>query len=343
MSVQILDASLESHQDDLIGLFKQYLTPDFNENRFRWLYKQNPYGPARAWVALDDTKGTIVGAAAAFPRKYYFQGAERLGWVLGDFCLSEQFRSLGPALKLQRACMESLEPPYDFLYDFPSKPMMAVYNRLGAQQTSTLVRWAKPLRMEDKLGSVVHSKNAAMLLGKIGNVVLDSRGWKGTKESCEIELHHGQCEEEFTVLDQSLQKTAGIRAARPAGYLNWRFLADSGGSLPLLTARKNGALIGYVVVKNDPVNARIVDLMAVEDPGVQARLIDAAVCFLKATGTKTVSLAAGEGHPWNSLFERTGFRRREASPIVVVSRTGATIKSSDFKAQCYLMEGDRDS
>jgi hypothetical protein len=72
-------------------------------------------------------------------------------------------------------------------------------------------------------------------------------------------------------------------------------------------------------------------------------LIDAAVCFLKATGTKAVSLAAGEGHPWNSLFERTGFRRREASPIVVVSRTGATIKSSDFKAQCYLMEGDRDS
>jgi len=343
MSVQILPASLESHQDDLIGLFKRYLASYFNENRFCWLYKQNPYGPARAWIALDDSKGTVIGAAAAFPRRYYFQGTEMSALVLGDFCLSEEFRSLGPALKLQRACMQSLEPPYDFLYDFPSKPMMAIYSRLGVPQTSTFARWAKPLRMEDKLESVVHSKTAAALLGKVGNIVLDSRGWRGTKEFCEIELHRGRCEEEFTTLDQSLQRTVGIRAARPAAYLNWRFLAHPSGGFSILTARKNGALIGYVVVRNESQDARIVDLVAADEPAVVARLIDAAVSFLKPGGAKTVSLAAGDGHPWYSLFERTGFRRREASPVVVVSRTGATIKDADFKAQCYLMEGDRDS
>jgi hypothetical protein len=342
MSVQILPASLESHQDDLIGLFNQYLASDFNENRFCWLYKQNPYGPARAWIALDDAKG-VIGAAAAFPRRFYFKGTESSGWVLGDFCLSEEFRSLGPALKLQRACMQSLEAPHDFLYDFPSKPMMAIYSRLRVPQTSTFVRWAKPLRMEDRLESVVHSKTAAALLGKVGNVVLDARGWKGTKESCEIELHRGQCGEAFTALDQSLQNAAGIRAARPAAYLNWRFLAHPSGAFSILTARKNGALIGYVVVRNESQDARIVDLVSVDEPAVVARLIDGAISFLKPTGAKSVSLAAGESHPWNSLFERTGFRRREASPVVVVSRTEATIRDTDFKAQCYLMEGDRDS
>jgi hypothetical protein len=323
-------------------LFRRYLTPNSDENRFRWLYKQNPYGLGRAWVAFDGEKG-IVGAAAAFPRRYYFQGAERLGWVLGDFCLSEQFRSMGPALKLQRACMQSLEPPYDFCYDFPSKSMMAIYNRLGIQQTSSLVRWAKPLRVEDKMKSVVRSKSAARLLGRIGNAVMDSRGWKGTKNACEIELHRGQCSEEFTILDESLHRTSGLRAARTAAYLNWRFLAHPSGSHLILAARKNGALIGYVVVRNEPENARIVDLLAVEEPAVLARLIDAAVRFLRPSGAKTVSLAAGDGHPWSKLFERAGFRRRETSPIVVVPRGGAAIDEADFKSQCYLMEGDRDS
>ncbi len=343
MSVQIFSASLESHQADLIVLFRRYLTPDSDENRFNWLYKQNPCGRARVWLASDGENGTIIGAAAAFPRRYYFHGTERLGWVLGDFCLAEQYRSMGPALQLQRACMRSIEPPDDFCYDFPSKSMMAIYKRLGVEQTSNLVRWARPLRVEDKLKSIVRSKSAARALSRIGNAVLDSRGWKGTKAACEIELHHGPCGEEFTVLDQSLRTIPGLRAARTAGYLNWRYLAHPSRAHSILVARQKGALVGYIVVRSEVENGRIVDIASLEQPAAIARLIDAAVGILRLGGAQTVSLAAGDGHPWGRLFERAGFRRRETSPIVVVSRRGATVKETDFKSQCYLMEGERDS
>ncbi len=343
MSVQILSAPLESHQTDLIALFRRYLAPDFDESRFNWLYRQNPYGLARAWIARDREKGSIIGAAAAFPKRYYFQGAASLGWVLGDFCLAEQYRSMGPALQLQRACMQSVEPPYDFCYDFPSQSMLAIYKRLGVQQTSNLVRWAKPVQVEDRLKSLVRSKKAAQLLGRIGNAMMASRGWKGTKEACDIELHLGPCGEEFTILDQALQRTPWLRAARTAAYLNWRFLGHSGKSSVILAGRKNGALVGYVVVRNEPGDARIVDLASLEDPEVIARLIDGAVRVLGSSGAKTVSLVAGDGHPWGKLFERAGFRRREKSPLVVVSRQGATINETNFKSQCFLMEGDRDS
>jgi hypothetical protein len=343
MSVQILSAPLESNQADLILLFKRYLTPDSDENRFNWLYKQNPYGRARAWAALDGEKGYIIGAAAAFPRKFYFRGDERLGWVLGDFCLAEQYRSMGPALQLQRACLQAIESPYDFCYDFPSKPMMAIYRRLGIQRTSNLVRWARLLRVEGKLKSIVPSDRAASVFGRIGNSVLSWRGWKGTKGACDIELHNGPCGEEFTVLDQSLQTSPSLRAARTAAYLNWRYLAHPSSSHSILVARKRGRLVGYVVVKNDPENARIVDLVCLEGPAVVARLVDSAVRVLRAGGAKTVSLVASYGHPYSELFERVGFRRRETSPIVVVARPGATIKETDFKSHCYLMEGERDS
>ncbi len=343
MSVRILCGPLESHQADLIGLFRQYLTPDSDKDRFDWLYKQNPYGRARAWVASDVEKGTVIGAAAAFPRKFYLNGEERLAWVLGDFCLAEQYRSMGPALQLQRACLQAVEPPYDFCYDFPSKPMMALYKRLAVPQTGSLVRWAKPLRVEDKLKSIVRSRSIARALGKIGDAVLNARGWKGTRDACDIEVHQGPCGGEFTILDQSFGKVPALRPARTAEYLNWRYLAHPRRAHLILAARKKGTIVGYVVIRNEPHNARIVDLAAMEEPAVLARLIAAAVGVLKLSGAKTVSLAAGDGHPWSKLFTRAGFRRRESSPMVVVCGAGGAIKGTDFKTQCYLMEGERDS
>lgn len=343
MSVQILCGSLESYQADLIVLFRQYLTSDSDENRFNWLYKQNPYGRARAWVASDVQKGRIIGAAAAFPRKFYFQGEERLGWVLGDFCLAEQYRSMGPALQLQRACLGAVEAPYDFCYDFPSKRMMAIYKRLGVQQSGSLVRWAKPLRVEDRLKSVVRSESLTRALGRFCNVVLAFRGWKGTTNACDIEPHQGPCGEEFTVLDEALRKVPRLLPARTAAYLNWRYLEHPSRAHLILVARKKGIIIGYVIVRNESQNARIVDLASMERPAVIARLIDAAVRVLRLNGAKTVNLSAGDGHPWSGLFERAGFRRRESSPMVVVSHVGATIKEYDFKTQSYLMEGERDS
>jgi len=81
-----------------------------------------------------------------------FDGKEKRGWVLGDFCFGERFRSLGPALQLQRACLESLaQEPNAFTYDFPSQSMMAIYKRIGIAQSGSLVRWPSLLKRKAKL------------------------------------------------------------------------------------------------------------------------------------------------------------------------------------------------
>ncbi len=197
--------------------------------------------------------------------------------------------------------------------------------------------------MEDRLESVVRSKSVARALGKIGNLLLTSQGWKGTRHACQVELHQGPCGEEFTVLDQMLSKNPGVRAERTAEYLNWRYLARPSKAHVIYAARKHGALVGYVVIRNKPEDSRIVDLVSLEEPAVIGRLIDAAVRVSRLHGARTVNLAAGEHHPWNALFKRAGFRPRERSPIVVVTAAGATIKESDFQTNCYLTEGERDS
>jgi Acetyltransferase (GNAT) domain len=341
MAVQVRCAS-QSHLADLIGLFGRHLPVQSNEKRFDWLYRQNPYGQARAWIAIDPEKEKIVGAAAAFPKSFYFQGTAKLGLVLGDFCLDEQYRSIGPALQLQRACLQALAAPYDFCYDFPSATMMAIYKRMGIPQTSSFVRWTKALRVDSKLQSIVGSKFVARTVGVMANALIASHGWKGTRDACQVEVHQGPCGEEFTSLDQKLG-ASGVRAKRTAEYLNWRYLAHPSKTHVLLAARKGGVLVGYIVLEVAKDHTRIGELISIETPAVAARLLDGAVKIARRDGAHSVHMAVSQNHPWNALFERAGFRPREASPFVVVTRPGATIRETDFKEGCYLAEGERES
>src|SRR5262249_21123805 len=143
--IRIRRADLKADRQCLIELFGRFLTNQSDARRFDWLYCSSPHGVARAWLACS-ADGSIIGAAAAFPRKLYVDAKETYASVLGDFCLDPEHRSLGPALQLQRACLADIQSsPHDFFYDFPSDKMMAIYKRLQISAERHVVRWAKPL------------------------------------------------------------------------------------------------------------------------------------------------------------------------------------------------------
>lgn len=344
MTIRIRPADLEADADDLVNLLERHLSRQVDAARFRWLYRDGIYGRARVWVAVEKDNGRIVGSAAAYPRSLSLSGKDRLGFVLGDFCMDEKYRSLGPSIQLQRACLNALqEPSFEFVYDFPSRGMMAVYKRLGIEQSGELVRWAKPLRVEQRLLGLVRSKSLARGLGILANPLLRRRGWRGDRNLCDLSLQQGPCSGEFSRLDREIQSKVGVRTLRSAEYLNWRYFGTSATRHEFLTARRAGKLLGYVVCSPAVEDARIVDLCSVEEHGVIARLLFGAVERMRAQGAATVSLNAGSAHPWNNLFERAGFQRRESSPIVVVVAPGSAISRTDFEHKWFVMQGERDS
>ncbi len=343
MLFHIRRAVFESDRAALTELFRRYLAPEADDRRFNWLYRACPCGQARAWVACDDASGSVIGAAAAFPRRFYFDGREQMGWVLGDFCVEERSRSLGPALQLQRACMEAVAPPFLFCYDFPSRGMMAIYKRLGIPQTGALVRWAKPLRCERKLESFLHSKKLARGIGAIVNFGLARQGWKGEKSACDLELLHGTCGEEFTLFDKIVNGRRGVSTVRPAEYLNWRYLSHPTVTHQILTARRGGKLAGYAVLAEAGENGTITDLCAVEESSVIGNLLGGVVEFFRQRGAGTVSLNAGFSHPWNSLFQKAGFHRREEVPVVAFIHPQAEPIKTSLRDRWFLMQGERDS
>jgi hypothetical protein len=344
MSLTIRKASLESDRPGIVAFLRRFLTPEFDVARFDWLYTRGPHGQAQAWLACDREQD-IVGVSAVFPRRFSVRGGTAVGWVLGDFCLADRYRALGPALQLQRATLESARVEADFCYDFPSDAMMAVYSRLCIGKSGSLIRWAKPLRVEPKLERALGSKKLAAFAAKPGNAVLRARGWKGPESSCDVELFMGPCGEEFSELGRSIaaESIAGVRIEKSASYVNWRFLDRGASNVRILVARKSGRLVGYVVFRSEKKDARILDLVSPNNPGVIARLLHSAVNELALLGASSVSLTAGNHHPWAGCFRQSGFRPREASPIVLIVRPGSAVSSSDLENDWFLMEGERDS
>ncbi len=346
MTISIRRADLTADRELIIDTLLRYLTPLSNARRYDWLYTENPHGHARAWIAVDDETNAIVGMAAAFPRLFYIGDSQETGWVLGDFCIHDKYRSLGPALQLQRACLEDVEAGATFFcYDFPTSTMMAVYKRLSIHPFSRMLRLAKPLRTDRQIRRIVRPALLARAISTAGNLVLAFSDRRG-KDCGDIalSLHEGACGEDFSLLAKTTGSRYGMCIQRSAEYLNWRYLENPLYRFELMTARRNGALVGYAFYTQVGQDGTLVDLFGVNDPTVITALADRVVAILRQRGVVTVSAPILESHPWVPWLRRLGFRPRETSPVIFYAPHWSSSGDTGFEAAKWLlMSGDRDS
>jgi len=342
----IRPADLESDREILTDTLKRFLTPLADGARFDWLYRDNPFGQARVWMAIEQDSGAVVGTSSAFPRWLYANGCEISAWVLGDFCVNDQYRTLGPALKLQQACMAEIDSGAATLcYDFPNMRMMAVYKRIGIGPTQHMLRLAKPLRVDRAVGKAVKIPILAQGLTAVGNRVLTllerrPKAWGPLTFS----LHRGECDDEFSTLARNVGGRYGVCVQRSAEYLNWRYFANTYCRYELMTARRHGGLAAYTFFTQVGEDAILEDLFGIEEPAVITRLLDEVVDLLRGRGVVTVSAPMLESHPWMPLLQSQGFRVREASPAVIyVPPHAATKHNIREYLQWFFMHGDRDS
>ncbi len=333
-------------RDVLIDLMLRYLTPRSDGRRFDWLYRQNPDGQAQLWVLTDIVRGTVVGSGGIVPRRMYVGGQERLGCVLVDFWIHPQYRSLGPALQLQRACLAGIQDgPYELYYDFPKQNMVAVYRRLGVEPSRCMVRLTKLLSLERKMASVGKLPFLGRSLIAGANFIINFRDVRrGNLPESTIYAQNEACGEEFSQLAREIHSEYGMCVARTSSYLNWRFRSHFHHHYEMLTARRNGSLLGYILFLQEGEMATIVDLFGVEDAGVRSNLIFAALEILRKRGAFSVNAPGLSTHAQTAFFRKLGFYARETQPVVISATRRAHDTKAEFEAQnILLMDGDRDS
>ena len=91
MNIEIRPADLQHDRALLLEVFSRYLPPCADENRFDWVYQQNPDGLARAWLAIDTQSDQPIGASAAFRRCALLNGelGKYTGWSPSESSLMQ--------------------------------------------------------------------------------------------------------------------------------------------------------------------------------------------------------------------------------------------------------------
>jgi hypothetical protein len=207
-----------------------------------------------------------------------------------------------------------------------------------------MLRLAKPLMVDRKVKEWIKNPVAQRVVSSAGNAFLKIGLPKGTAdETLEISIHRGPCNEEFTALIQEQRGKFGICIQRSADYLNWRYVNNPLAHHEIVTARRNGRVVGYVVWTQTNEDASIVDLFGEKNPGMLKRLVGEVAARTQKHGVMTLSVLINESHPWRSLFSEMGFRWRDSAPVVIIPSKTFPYKIDPQLAGWYLMQGDRDS
>lgn len=337
----IRPADLDADRADLIALLSRNLPRLIDDRIFDWLYRENPHGPARVWVAAERRSGALLGAVAAFPRRLRVGSRVETGWVLGDFCVDAAHRALGPALALQRACLQAVDGAAAVCaYDFPSQAMAAVYRRLGLAPSGSMVRLVRILRADGILRRALPAGAAATLTPPL-NLLLSLRGPVRSRPGLVATPLDDECGEEFSELARRAGPTHGVCVERDANYLRWRYQRNPLVRVELLALRRQGVLVGYAVLAcQDDRSATVLDLFGADEPGLLEDLVGALVERLADRRIAAVNIFLLATHPWVNRLRRCGFLARESHPVVFYTAPGWT---AGGEKNLFLAFGDRDS
>jgi hypothetical protein len=321
MSLNLRSASAAQDQEQMVELQDRNLA-DHLEGRFEWRHFANPAGPAWSWFLHERSDGPAVAMASVFPCHMCIDRKKVVCGQVGEFVVDAKYRSMGPALMLQRATFEPVNSgAIAICYDCPPHDQgMSTFRRLGMQANTEVYRYALPLRSDEflqkKLGAGPVAKSATAAANLFLNAKLSTRRNRQFR-GIEISSFDGPFGEEFTQLDQLVSSVGMIRASRSAELLNWRYRKIPRCNYLTLVARRAGELLGFLTAIDCGGRVGIGDVFGLQLEDVSLALIDELVTLCRKNKASLVEGYSSEGGPWKAVFLKLGFAQRERVARVV--------------------------
>ena len=318
MNLRIRQVDLVADRQELLSVLQRNLQDVPHESRLSWMYLGNPAGFARSWF-LCDADGSAVGVTSLFPRAVWLDGKAEVCGQVGDFGVDARFRSLGPALMLQRATFEPvLENAIAFCYDCPPHELgMAMFYRLGLEENCRMQPFVKPPRADRHLQRLLGS-TAGRVASRMANPVLRLNPRPLSPcHGVEFALHQGDFDQEFSAVDEAVPACGSIRNRRSADDLNWRFRRDPVRQFEVLTARRAGELLAYVIFTIVEEDALIFDLFGRDLKCVGTHLLQALTDMLYGRPLQTLRAVLTCDDLVGRIFGEAGFSPRGHSTRVV--------------------------
>jgi hypothetical protein len=337
MPIIVRQANLEQELTDIAETVNASFAARLPPTRFRWLYQENPDGPATAWVAIDDSSGTIVGTTAVCPRRVRIGGRSRdvMAWNCCDFSIQPRYRTLGVAMKLRRAARAAVDAGQSrFLYAHPNERMLAVHLQVGHRPLGKMIRHAKLLRTSS--GVPILDRAASVALRIAG-----ARLWR--RSELDAELVDRWPLSQLDALFEDASPRLGTAVVRDSRYLEWRFRRNPLEQGEMIVVSRCGRLAGYLIFTMKHDVGLVKDWLATDTTGVEA-LFQALTAEMRRRDARSISVGALESHPDLPGLTGLGFLRRPDSTTAVVYANPNLADEHKITDPCawYMTLGDRD-
>ncbi len=236
---------------------------------YDWMYRRNPYGPARCWVARDRANERLVASAAAWPwpmarGRQAIEGSQAGDWVvapgwqghgLSGLCADVRAshpayakrvtlswpneKSRGVAIKLRR----------DHMIIGPVPKAVLILN---GQRCLTERGWPTPIRSAG--GAVLDAASATWR-----KLLLPTRTGRAIEEVRRFDSS-------FDTVTERAMTWPGLWPPHGAEFLNWRYLDRPQGQYAAFALVDGAEIAGYYVLKIDQPAGWVMEFAAPTSP-----------------------------------------------------------------------------
>lgn len=324
---------------------------NISPERMRWMYQDNPDGPAALWTIRERSSGTLAGFTVGLPRRMSVAGEVRMAWNCADFSMLPRYRTLGLAIRLRRAAREEIDAgQMDMLYAHPNERMQMIHERAGHIGVGSILRYAYVLRAARYLRERVGPPWLGAAVGRVVGAFADPllrlrRPLRKGKPNVEIRIEPVPVfDDRFDALYAAHAAAPTVQGVRDARYLNWRYAVHPLYRTQAVLALQDGRLLGYALFTSQSGVAILKDVFPPLARDVVHDLICGLLEHLSRTGAETLSFWALEGNPVAAVLLELGFLRRpEVSQMFSYAAPDSPLRSSLFdRRSWHITHGDRD-
>lgn len=295
---------------------------DVNEHRFQ-CYLTNPNGKGDIWVFRSEV-GEIRGAIGLHAQRMKIGEQSHPVGQIGNLAVDHEFRSAGPAVRLQRALLSSLPPSENALIFGATAKAVHILRRAGCRPVGNAQRWTKILRCEAKLRKFMRSDWLAKLVSPVLNIGLRVTS-RETILRWPADVTAGIGNTFDSSFDRLWNRAASqfpIITDRSSGYLTWRFQTRDSAPYRVCWLRDSRQeLAGYIVFQiNPPGVAEIVDVFY-DGPRTLDWLLTGFLRHVRLPElqVQTVSMNYFGSNFLGDKLRKFGFLRRPAETQILVS------------------------
>lgn len=284
----------------------------------RWKFWDSPFG--KPYITIAENRGEIVGQYALWPTPMRLGKEKVAGAQSLDTMTHPDYQGQGMFTTLAKACFElAASRGCEVLFGFPNANSYPGFvRRLNWDHTGDIPAWSRPLLLSK------HPRFARVPASMLDALTHFPRG--DTRRGLEVQTGKPDAAQIESLLAARQEKDV-CSIERSAAWYDWRFAPASGHDYEWLTARRNGAVVGWAVWGTDPLaeypRALISELVGESKHALEA-LVACAVRRARAAGCATINTVTNiEQH--RHALRSCGFWKVRSNPFIVRGMTARNL------------------